>query len=357
MDRVLNIAFIGLHHQHPRWYWPLWNYLPMYRPVAVCERDEAFLHSENELYQLDTYDEVDAVLERDDVDVVMIWEQHSLMPGMVEKAAKAGKHVIVEKPCAADLEGIRVIERVAKEYPDVKISSPYCWRTHRGSELIKQVVDRGDIGDVVAVEARLNAGGAMRYVRDHAMWMLSAEEGGGPMWNLGVHWIDYFQWLLGERVKEVCGQIGGPIGEPFRDIEDQAQSLLRFENGCVGVLDISYGLTESHPGKRDIYVSIRGTRGAVQWSPAWQSLDDNILIVRDGASDEVKQVEKAVVTSEAVEGYCGEMAKSWLEGFALSVIHDENPMVTVSDMVAAIEVVDAFKRSVTSKQFERVVAG
>ena len=39
----LGLGIIGLHHQHPRWYHPLWNHLPEYKPVAIAEQDKDFL--------------------------------------------------------------------------------------------------------------------------------------------------------------------------------------------------------------------------------------------------------------------------------------------------------------------------
>ena len=87
--KPLGVAFIGLHHQHPRWYFPLWAHLPAYRPLAVCEADEAFLASENAFFQLDAYSDYRAVLDRKDIDVVAIWLPHSQMPDAVAAAAES----------------------------------------------------------------------------------------------------------------------------------------------------------------------------------------------------------------------------------------------------------------------------
>ena len=222
----LGLGIIGLHHQHPRWYHPLWEHLPQYEPVAVAEADEAFLTAENEFFGLDAHGDYHELLARDDVDVVIVWLPHSEMPEAVAAAAAAGKHVIVEKPCAADLAGARRIAEIARQHPGVRISAPYCWRTHPVSTELRRAADAGWLGKITAMEGRLNAGGAHRYVRDNAVWMLQAAEGGGPMWNLGVHWIDYFRWLTGREVVRVAGAVSGPIGEPSRDIEDNAQALL-----------------------------------------------------------------------------------------------------------------------------------
>jgi predicted dehydrogenase len=351
------LAFIGLHHQHPRWYFPLWANLPQYKPLAIAEADEAFLTAENAFFKLDATTDYRRVLDRKDVDVVAIWLPHSQMPAAVAAAAAAGKHVIVEKPCAADLAGARAIVETAGRHRAIKISAPYCWRTHPASAPIREAVTGGALGPITAMEGRLNAGGAWRYVRDNALWMLRAAEGGGPMWNLGVHWIDYFRWMTGQEVVSVCGVTGGPAGDPPRDIEDNAQAVLKFSGGAVGVLDISYGLSDAHPGKRDIYVSFRGHKGDVQWAPAWEGVKDEVLIVGEDAADRQPRARRVEITSRAIPGYCGHMAWSWLTDFALAVTENRPPLVSPADILAAIEVVDAFRRSVRSGRAETVGAG
>ena len=350
----LGLGIIGLHHQHPRWYHPLWSRLPQYHPLAIAEADEAFCQDENEFFQLDAYTDYRDLLERDDIDVVIIWVPHSQMPDVIAAAAGAGKHVIVEKPCAANVEGAERIIEIAQQHPQIKISSPYCWRTHPVSGRIRESLNTGLLGEIVAMEGRINAGGAYRYLRDNAPWMLSGAEGGGPMWNLGVHWVDYFRWMTGKEVVEVCGATNGPIGEPARDIEDNAQAILRFEGGATALLDISYCLTDSYPGKRDIYVGFRGTIGSIVWAPAWEGVTDELLLVSEHESVGENRCRRITVTSEDIPGYCGHMAWAWLADFAEAVCEDRPPLVTPQDILAAVRVVDAFYRSLKSCRWERV---
>jgi predicted dehydrogenase len=346
---------IGLHHQHPRWYNPLWSNLPQYKPLAIADADEEFLASENEQhFHLDAHSDYREMLGRDDIDVVIIWLPHSEMPQAVEDAAAAGKHVIVEKPCAADLAGAHKIVDVARQYPKIKISSPYCWRTHPMTEKLIAAVRAGKLGDVTAMEGRLNAGSAQRYIRDNSPWMLKSSEGGGPMWNLGVHWIDFFRWATGSEVVSVQAAVSGPVGEPKRDIEDNAQGLLTFESGAVAMLDISYSLPESYPGKRDIYMAMRGTKGDIAWAPAWECLTDTALLVSETETDPALKQQRVEATSRDIPGYCGEMAWRWLADFAQAVVDDRDPIVMPADILAAIEVVDAYYRSLETGRAEPV---
>ncbi len=349
--KPLGVGFIGLHHQHPRWYWPLWSHLDMYQPVAMAEADEPFGQEEEAFFGLENTADYHELLARDDVDVVVIWSPHSEMPKVVEDAAAAGKHVIVEKPCCANVAGAEAILETSKRYPDIKISAPYCWRTHPVSAEIIQHAREGKLGEITAMEGRLNAGGAYRYVRDNAIWMLKAEEGGGPMWNLGVHWIDFFRYLTGSEVTEVMGMQSGPFGEPPRTIADTAQALLKFENGATAMLDISYALPDGFPDSRDIFVAIRGTDGDVHWDPNWEGTENDYLLVSK-SQDPINQQVK--VSCKEIPGYCGQMAWQWLGDFAQCVINNTQPLVTPDDILADVKVADAFYRSVKSGQAEKV---
>ena len=345
--KQLGLGIIGLHHQHPRWYNPLWEHLPEYKPVAIAEKNEDFLKQENEFFRMDAYTDYNELLQRDDVDVVIIFLPHSQMPEAVAAAAEAGKHVIVEKPCAANFTGMQKIAETARAYPQIKISAPYVWRTHPVSEQIRSAVKKGLLGHIMAMEGRLNAGGAHRYVRDNATWMLKSSEG-GPMWNLGVHMIDYFRWITGKEIISVIGNANGPFGQPVRDIEDNAQALLTFTDGTLGILDISYSLTESYPGKRDIYIAFRGTTGEITWSPAWQGNKDTFLLVSEHESCHDNYSQIIDVESKKIPGYGGHMAWTWLKDFAAAIQEDNDPMVSIHDMLAAVRVADAFYRSLGS---------
>lgn len=354
--KPLGLGMIGLHHQHPRWYWPLWKHLPEYKPVAMADADAGFLDSENDFFGLDTHTDYRELLERPDVDVVIIWLPHSEMPEAVAQAAEAGKHIIVEKPCAANVAGAESIAATAQKFPNLKISVPYCWRTHPVSDEIVAAVEAGLFGQITAMEGRLNAGGAYRYIRDNSPWMLQASEGGGPMWNLGVHWVDYFRWITGREVVSVSGVASGPHGKPDRDIEDNAQALLTFDNGAIAMLDISYSLSDSYPDGRDIFVAIRGTLGGSAWKPNWEGTSNELLLVSEHESVGEDRSRRIPVACREIPGYCGQMAWEWLRRFAKNINENTQPLVSVDDIAAAIRVVDAFYRSLSSGKAEKVQA-
>ena len=78
------------------------------------------------------------------------------------------------------------------------------------------------------------------------------------MFNLGVHWIDLYRWLLADEVVEIIGK-NVHVNEQY-DIEDNSFALLTFSRGTVLALDISYTVPESYPFGRDLYLALRGAR-------------------------------------------------------------------------------------------------
>ncbi len=345
----IGMGIWGLHHQHPRWYWPLFQNLPEFKPLVICDADEPFLAQEREFFNLDATIDADAMLARSDVEAVMIFLPHSQMPAAVEKALKAGKHVLVEKPMGATVADVRTIIQLADSASQV-VTTGYCWRHDPMAARIRKWIADGLLGEVFHFEGRMSAGGAWRYIRDNAPWMLHEQEGGGPMFNLGVHWVDLFHWWTGLEVTAATGRTTSVGGEPERTIEDNAYALLEYENGATAVLDISYSVPPSFPQGRDLFVSIRGTKGVVNWYPSWGGDDHEVLLVSEHESVGSDKVQAIRQPTLKVPGYCGEMGLEYLRAFAASIRQGAEVSIPVSDGLRAALVAEAVLRSASSGQ-------
>ena len=343
----IGLAIWGLHHQHPRWYWPLFQNLPEFKPLIICDSDEAFLSREAEFFKLEATPDAAAMLARDDVEAVMIFLPHSQMPAAVAQALKAGKHVLVEKPMGANVADVRKVVRLAAGAKRT-VTTGYCWRHDPMARRIRQWIADGLLGEVTHFEGRMSAGGAWRYIRDNAPWMLLDEEGGGPMYNLGVHWVDLFHWWTDLEVTAVRGRTTAIGGEPARTIEDNAYALLEYENGATGVLDISYSVPPSFPQGRDLFVSIRGTCGVINWYPSWGGDDHELLLVSEHESVVADKVQMIRQPTLKIPGYCGEMGLEYLRGWAAAIRDGAEISIPVSDGLRAARVADAVLRSARS---------
>lgn len=340
----IGLAIWGLHHQHPRWYWPLFDTLPQFAPRCLADTDRDFLAAEAGFFGLDTHDDPQHMLVRDDVEAVIIFLPHREMPGAVEQALAAGKHVLVEKPMGATVADVRRVAAAAAA-TDLKVTTGYCWRYDPMARKIKDWIAQGLLGEVVHLHGRMNAGGPWRYLRDNAPWMLDADQGGGPMFNLGVHWIDLFHWWTGLEVAAVQCTTNRWGGEPERTIEDSAAAILQYRGGALGLLDISYGVPPSYPQGRDLFVALRGTRGTVHWHPSWGGDEHRVTLVSEHESVGEHKVQQIRMPTPDRPGYCGQMGLDYLADWARAIRSGDEVGIPVTDGLRAVVVADAALRS------------
>ncbi|MFH1006313.1 MAG: Gfo/Idh/MocA family oxidoreductase [Candidatus Latescibacterota bacterium] len=341
--KPLGVGIIGLRHLHATSYVPLFEQLEQMRLVAVAESDASLLGRFAQQTGAAGHRDWQTLIARDDVDLVLILLPHCACPEAAIAAAEAGRHVLVEKPMAATSDGVRSMALAARRN-GVKLSVPYVWRYHPVTKTIRKLIEEGALGEIVACEGRCAAGRPDRYLDGNSPWIVEkAQSGGGPMHNLGVHWIDLFRYLLKDEVARVSGEV--VYTHPEGDIEDHAFALLRFDRGAVASLDISYSVPPSYPHGRDLYIEMRGTSGVLSWSPAWLGETDELLVCSDAEGFGNTPLRRMTFESEKVAGYAGEMGLSFLQDFADAILEDHPPAVTAQDGLEALSVVEAIYRA------------
>ncbi|MCY3765095.1 MAG: Gfo/Idh/MocA family oxidoreductase [Gemmatimonadetes bacterium] len=336
----LGVGIVGFHHLHSLDYLPHFDAIGRSEVRAVAEADPAYLERVCLQTGIDGYEDYNTLLAREDIGLVVILLPHAECPDAVERAASSGKHVIVEKPMADTSEGIRRMI-AATEKAGVTLSSPYCWRAHPASRKIKELVDRGILGQIVALEGRCAAGSPLRYLDDGiSPWLnQKAIAGGGPMHNLGTHWIDLFRWFLKDEVQQATGMVSHL--QHRLDIEDNSFGIVRFRSGATATLDISYSVPKAYPAGRDLFIGLRGSLGTVSWSPAWGGTADEVFVVSDHPdfTDEPRTTLK--IASEAADGYGGVSGRVYLSETVDAILDGKPPGISGNDGLKALEVVEA----------------
>lgn len=201
------------------------------------------------------YDDLAKMLANPDIDVVTVCTPSGahLEPGLM--AAKAGKHVIIEKPLeVTPARCDRLIEGCDKA--GVRLGTIFPSRFHQSSRLLKQAVDAGRFGQIALADAYVKWFRTQQYYDSGAWrgtWKL---DGGGALMNQAIHSVDLLQWLMGP-VEEVTAQVATVAHERI-EVEDVAVATLRFANGALGVIEAS---TAAYPGslKR---IEIAGSKGS-----------------------------------------------------------------------------------------------
>lgn len=351
-ERALTVAVVGLGHLHPRSYMPLFLAIPGVRPVAAVERDGELRSAFCADFGLQGYESLGPMLEAHAPDLAVIFLPHDECPAAAETCARAGTHLMVEKPMASTAEGAMRIVKAARE-AKVLLTTGYCWRMHPAARELKRLVGSGVLGSIIGAEGRCAAGRLQRYIDGRASWMLErARSGGGPMYNLGVHWIDLLRWVLEDEVTEVSGQ-NVKVNQAY-DIEDNSFAHLRFRRGTIAALDISYTVPDSFPHGRDLYISVRGTQGVVSWSPAYEGARDVLAVSSDHPDLAGSPRRNLEFELEPVKGYSGYMGARYVRSFVEAIREAKAPPVTGEDGVAALKVVEAIYRSATDKRWVSV---
>lgn len=341
--RTLSVGFIGLSHLHPKSYMPVIAAAGGLEVVAVAESNPAVLASFTESFPVRGYAEWREMLDQERLDLAVLFLPHCLCPEAGVTCAQRGIHLLVEKPMAASAEGLaRIVAAAAAN--GVVLSSPYVWRYHPVARAMKSYIDDGILGRIVGAEGRCAAGRLHRYIEGNASWMLSrSQSGGGPMYNLGVHWIDLYRWLLNDEVVEVVGK-NVKINEEY-DIEDNSFALLTFSRGTVLALDISYTVPDSFPSGRDLYLSLRGTSGVLSWSPSFEGIRENLFVCSDSEKFQPATRRYVRFELEPQPGYAGPSMLLFLRDLAAAIRTRTRPSITGEDGLRALEVVEAIYQS------------
>ena len=194
-------------------------------------------------------------------------------------AARAGKHVIIEKPLEVTLKRCdKIIEECEKA--GVKLSTLFQSRYHESSLTMKKAVDAGRFGTLTLGDAYVKWWRSQEYYDSGAWrgtWKL---DGGGALMNQAIHTVDLLTWLMGpvEQVQAFTAT----VAHERIEVEDVCTATLRFANGALGVIEAS---TAVYPGylKR---IELHGTKGSAtieeedikSWEFATKARGDDAII-------------------------------------------------------------------------------
>ncbi len=196
-----------------------------------------------------------AMLADPKVDIVTIATPSGAHMEPAVAAARAGKHVIVEKPLEITLKKCdRIIE--ACEKAGVQLGAIFPSRFHDSSVKLKRAIEAGRFGKLTLGDAYVKWHRTQQYYDSGAWRGTWALDGGGALMNQAIHSVDLLTWLMGPVV-EIQANVA-TLAHVRIEVEDTVVATLRFANGALGVLEAT---TAAYPGylKR---VEIHGSEGS-----------------------------------------------------------------------------------------------
>ncbi len=249
--------------------------LPGAHLTAVCGRNEERTAAFAAEYGARPFTDLAGALNDPEVRAVILCTPHPLHAQDAVQAARAGKHLLVEKPLAVSLEDADRMIAAARE-AGVKLGVVSQRRLYEPVQRVKAAILAGKIGrPVLGTLSLLGWRGPEYYAMDawRGTW---AGEGGGVLVNQAVHGLDLLQWFMGP-VAEVSGAWAN-LNHPGIEVEDTAVATLRFAGGAVGSVVVSNSQNPGLWGR----IHVHGENGA------------SVGVQTDGGSSFVAGVTQAV---------------------------------------------------------------
>ena len=290
------------------------------------------------------YDDLASFMADKDIDIVSVTTPSGLHLDSALAAARAGKHVIVEKPLEVTAARCDAIIAEAKAN-NVKLGTIFPSRYHAPSGIIKKAVEQGRLGKIVLADAQIKWYRTQEYY-DSGKWRGTWQyDGGGALINQGIHAIDLLQWFVGP-VSEVSSYAATLAHERI-EVEDTAAAVLKFSSGAIGVIE---GTTSAYPGflKK---VEICGSKGCITmeeesittWKFAEEQPEDEEIRRRYGSST---QTGGGASDPKAI-GYHGH--KMLFEAFVNSIRENKPFELDGVEGKKSVEIIEAIYRSAKSR--------
>jgi predicted dehydrogenase len=194
------------------------------------------------------------LLRDSDVELVWIATPNRLHAQITIDAAKAGKHVVCEKPLCLTLEEADAMIDACRAAGVLLLYAEELFFAPKYVKA-KQLADEGAFGRVHLVKQ------GEKHSGPHADWFWDVEQsGGGAVMDLGCHGIAFCWWFLGKpAVRSVFAQMATHVHQQRTQGEDEAVTIIEFEGGAVGMVESSW----NRPGGMDDCIEAFGAKGQV----------------------------------------------------------------------------------------------
>jgi inositol 2-dehydrogenase len=288
--------------------------------IAVADLDErAAEEAAGRFNAAACYGDFRRLLDRSDIQAVVIATPTGTHREIIKAAAAAGKHIFTEKPLAQDLPGcddaISGVEQ-AIERAGIKFQVGFMRRFDPAYAMARKKIDEGLIGQPVMFKA------TSRDPRRTSLEFARRENSGGMILDMGVHDFDLARWLMSSEVERVQTEGSCAVYPELKDVGDIDNAVinLRFANGAIGNIDLSRNAVYGY----DIRTEVLGSEGGLLMGK-WQQTS-TLMMTRNG------------ITHDTVPYFMERFGEAYAEeirDFVRCILEDRQPAVSGQDARAA----------------------
>jgi predicted dehydrogenase len=272
-----------------------------------------------------SYDEYDACLSSGEIDAIYIALPNSMHREYTERAARAGVHILCEKPMAVTEDDCEAMIRAASA-SEVKLMIAY--RLHFEAANLKavQMVRSGKLG-----EPRIfNSVFSMQVEKDNIR--LKKDLGGGPLYDIGIYCINAARYLFQDEPVEVCAFNANNGEERFQEVDEMTSAILRFPKERLATLICSFGAADVSA------YEVVGTKGRLRVDPAYELAGElKHELIREGKSRKQMFAQRDQFAPELLY-------------FSECIIKDQDPEPSGAEGLADVRIIRALSQSATTGQ-------
>ena len=259
--------------------------------VALCDPDaNAMKRIAAATPDAATFADLDAML-ASDVDAVYVATPNHLHRAIVERAARAGQHVLCEKPMATNLADARAMVEICAEN-NVVYATAFDQRFHAAHEQLRELIGQGALGEITLARVHYACWTPPDWKPDsdegaHDNWRVDPNRaGGGALIDLAPHGLDLTQILLGQPLVEVACLMQRRVF-PY-PVDDGATLIGRFANDALLTMNVAYNCPDNYPRRT---LEIVGTRAMARALNTMGQTPGGSLEMVDAATGAIENVE------------------------------------------------------------------
>lgn len=234
MKNPLGIGFVSFAHGHTQAYAEVLHGYEDARLVCAWDADAERAKNICDRLGMHSCSSMEEVTANPEVDAVIIGSETCYHEEHAVAAAKAGKHILLQKPMALTLAACDRINEAANS-AGIRLALAFQMRCDPANQCIKQIVDSGVLGKIGVVRRRHAIPVCLMpdFVNGPSNWHLSAEKNKGMFMDDAAHPADWFHWIFGKPVS-VIAEIDNVLTDCAPD--DNGVAVYRFRDGMMGIL-------------------------------------------------------------------------------------------------------------------------
>jgi glucose-fructose oxidoreductase len=300
--------------------------------AALVSDDPQKLKAMGRRYDVDRlcgYDEVDELFASGEVDAVYIALPNSMHEEYAVRAAKAGLHVLCEKPMALTAAECRRMSEAAQDN-GVKLMIAYRLHFERGNLEAAEIARSGKLGDLRFFSSQFSMQVRPQNLR------LKSDIGGGPLYDIGVYCINAARAAFAAEPTEVWATSATHRDARFREVPETVTAVMKFPGERIASFTCSFGAAD-----RSVY-EIVGTQGSITLDPAYEYAEGVEYELRVGGKTRYRRFEKS-------DQFAPELLY-----FSDCVLQDRDPEPSGEEGLADVRIVEALNRSMETGRWVEV---